>query len=29
MSAAWAIVFLLGFTAVIAFCFWMEGGRFK
>ena len=29
MSAVWAIVFFLGFAAVIAFCFWSMGGRFK
>ena len=30
MSAVWAIVFFLGFAAVIAYCFWsVGGGRFK
>lgn len=29
MNIAWALVFLLGFAAMIAFCLWMEGGRFK
>lgn len=29
MSAAWALVFILGWVAVIAFCIWMEGGRWR
>lgn len=29
MSAVWAIVFILGFAAVIAYCWWSEGGRFR
>lgn len=29
MNIAWALVFILGWVAVIAFCIWMEGGRFK
>jgi len=27
MSAAWALVFIFGWVAVIAFCLWMEGGK--
>lgn len=29
MNIAWALVFIFGWIAVIAFCLWMEGGRFK
>lgn len=29
MNIAWALVFIIGWIAVIAFCLWMEGGRFK
>lgn len=29
MSTAWAIVFVIGWLAVIALCIWMMGGRFK
>ncbi len=29
MSIAWSLVFILGFAAVIAFCFWSEGGKWK
>lgn len=27
MSGAWALVFIFGWVAVIAFCLWMEGGK--
>lgn len=29
MNIAWALVFIFGWVAVIAFCLWMEGGRWK
>lgn len=29
MNIAWALVFIIGWVAVIAFCLWMEGGRWK
>ena len=29
MNIAWALAFIIGWIAVIAFCLWMEGGRFK
>ena len=29
MNIAWALVFILGWVAVIAFCLWTMGGRYK
>lgn len=29
MNIAWSLVFLIGFAAVIAYCWWSEGGKFK
>lgn len=29
MNIAWSLVFIIGFAAVIAYCWWSEGGRFK
>ncbi len=27
MSELWGIVFIIGWAAIIAFCFWSQGGR--